>query len=281
MTAARLLAGFRSSLQRRGLLGTARRGLNLAFHSLVPRRERPHPFDLRSGLDTGGLLRAEKITSGHAHDGQTTAYYGSQPSVFLGMMERWREVLRDAGEALEDFTFVDIGCGKGRVLMLASEFPFRAIVGVELSPELARAADENLRRWALAPRACAEIQVLERDVLEYPLPDGPALLFLYHPFEGELFATWVQTRLSTAARRTMPLYLAYLNPVHEGLLAAAPRTQLLWAGDIAFSAEEEAVHLFGGASERISLYRLTAPGLLEGPGRESRLSHRSATRYHL
>jgi SAM-dependent methyltransferase len=44
----------------------------------------------------------------------------------------------------EEFTFVDIGCGKGRALFIAAEFPFRRIVGAELAVELAQIARANV-----------------------------------------------------------------------------------------------------------------------------------------
>lgn len=248
-------ARLRSSLRQRGLLRTIRHGLAVPFRSVVAHREWPHPFDVERGVDTGGLLGPEKIASGHPHDAHTTAYFGSQPSVFLGLLERWSEGLRGSGQRLEDFTFIDIGCGKGRIVMLASEWAFRRVVGVELSPSLVRTAQANLGRWARSPHRCADISVVTADVLDYPLPGTPTLLFLYHPFEAELFEQWVRS-LAGVSMRAAPLYLAYLNPVHEGLLGLLPGAQLLWTGEIPFSAAEAAAHLFGGTAERASLYRL-------------------------
>ena len=43
-----------------------------------------------------------------------------------------------------EFVFVDYGSGKGRVLMLAADYPFKRIVGVEFSPPLDRIARENI-----------------------------------------------------------------------------------------------------------------------------------------
>ena len=257
MVLQRVLTWIRSSLRRRSLLPTSRRAVQQAPRRVAPGGEQAHPFDLEHGVETGGLLGPEAIGTGHPHDGQATAYFGSQPSVFHGLMSCWIEELRAAGECLQDFTFVDIGCGKGRVLMLASEFPFRQVVGVESSALLVRAALANLALWNRTHRACADIRVVEADVLEYPPPVTPTLLFMYHPFEEELFGRWVS---SLPPARSAPLYFAYLNPVHEQLLARMPWASLLWTGEVPFTAAEAAVHLFRGTAERVSLYRLTPPG---------------------
>ena len=260
MTLANLIGRLRALRRKRGLLGLARRVAEVAYRRLTRWRIPRHPFDRQHGVETGGLLYAKKIPSGHAHDAQSTAYFGSQPSVVHMALQQWIAELRETGQHPRDFTFVDIGCGKGRVLMLASEFPFQRVIGLELSPEMVERARENLKRWAAAPHRCKDISVVQGDVLEFPLPEGPALLFMYHPFEEELFGRWVQSLQPVLPARSAPLYLLYANPYYESQLQALPEARLLWSGEVAFTKEEAAAHLFGGTAERVSLYRLTPAG---------------------
>src|SRR6516225_2482490 len=100
--------------------------------------EEKHPFDREHGVDTGGLIYADGLSTGHEHDRHSAGYYATAPSLFRGSVELWRETLTRTGCALEDYTLVDIGCGKGRVLMLATEYTFREIVGIELNPGLVK-----------------------------------------------------------------------------------------------------------------------------------------------
>ncbi len=110
----------------------------------VPGREGPdkgpHPFDREYNVDTTGLVWGESLDS--ADPASTakywaTGYYGIAPSAFNAALDRlaldWAR-----------FTFVDIGCGKGRALLLATRHPFRSFLGVELSPDLAAVAQRNL-----------------------------------------------------------------------------------------------------------------------------------------
>ncbi len=95
-----------------------------------------HPFDLRHGVDTSGLLFCDQLASGHAHDDHINAYWGTPPSGFQGILDHWQQALAGTPYTIEDYTLVDIGCGKGRVVLLASDLPFQRIVGVELNPTL-------------------------------------------------------------------------------------------------------------------------------------------------
>jgi hypothetical protein len=105
----------------------------------------PHPFDLENGVRTSGLVAGRYLKTGSPHDRHATAYYGVAPSVFHTLAGRWRR-MRPAF-ALEEFTFIDIGAGMGRAVLLAAEMPFRAVIGVELHPALTRIARKNLTVW--------------------------------------------------------------------------------------------------------------------------------------
>ena len=70
--------------------------------------------------------------------------------------ELFREIINSLRIDFREFTFLDIGSGKGRALLLAAEYPFRRIVGVELMPELNSMAEENIRRFASQKRPCGE-----------------------------------------------------------------------------------------------------------------------------
>jgi hypothetical protein len=46
-----------------------------------------------------------------------------------------------------NFTFIDFGSGKGRVLLIAAGLPFKAVVGIEFSRELHEIAVQNISRF--------------------------------------------------------------------------------------------------------------------------------------
>ena len=94
-----------------------------------------HPFDQMHGVDTSGLVPAKHLITGHANDEHVTAYYGVAPSILRTLIERWRETIPP--HPISSYTFIDIGAGKGRGLLVASELRFRKVIGIELNPALA------------------------------------------------------------------------------------------------------------------------------------------------
>src|ERR1700719_3166712 len=98
------------------------------------------------GADPGGYLSPDQPRSGRPHDAMNNGYSAVAPSVFREACRRWRATLPSAAR-IEAYTFVDIGAGKGRALLLAAELPFRKVIGVELSEELARIAQKNITLW--------------------------------------------------------------------------------------------------------------------------------------
>jgi SAM-dependent methyltransferase len=216
------------------------------------------PFDLRYGVDTSGLIAGRQLRSGHPHDAANCSYWGTASSLFDGALGRWQETLAETPYAIRDYTLIDIGCGKGRVLMLASNLPFRKILGVELSPALAKIAHQNLAKWQTLPHLCDDIAVLQADALEVPFPDSPILVYLFNPFNDHVTKLLLDRLILLCQSRSTPIDVVYTRPEHDGLFRQRPQIQLLWSGDIPFSEEDAAADYFHGKAQGCSIYRLGA-----------------------
>ena len=175
-----------------------------------------HPFDEKFGVRTSGLVAGRNLKSGHPHDHHATAYYGIAPSIFQAMVRRWRK--SRPGAPIEDFSFIDIGAGMGRAVLLAAQLPFREAAGVELNPALVRIARRNLSVWRASGRARAPMKMICGDAAEFTLPKGPCLAFLFNPFGApvmrRLLAAWSK-RLTASGER---LDLIYVNNEQEHVL---------------------------------------------------------------
>ncbi len=117
--------------------------------------------------------------------------------------------------------FVDFGSGMDRVVLQAARYPFRKVIGVEISERLHRIARKNLVRNRRRLR-CPDIELVHADVLDYELADDVTAAFLYNPFQGEIFPTVVARLLQSVERNPRPLRIIYVNPVEEPLLPCAP-----------------------------------------------------------
>ncbi len=189
-----------------------------------------HPFDAKYGVRTSGLVAGRFLKCGHRHDRHSTAYFGVAPSVFHSLLARWQSSTLVA--ALDEFTFIDVGAGLGRAVMLASEFPFRAAVGVELHPGLARAARRNFAVWRKAGKAIAPMRIACQDATEFRLPQGPCLAFLFNPFGAIVMQRVLASWRKSIAGRAKHLDILYVNDEHADILATQPDLRRLYRGRI-------------------------------------------------
>lgn len=211
-----------------------------------------HPFDQRHGTDTSGLLAASVIARGtNAVLEDLTAYYGVAPSILEGVLDQWLHFCEPV-HSIERYTFLDVGAGKGRAMLLASQFPFAAVEGIELNPELAEIARANIALWMNDETASplTTLTVHNADATKHPLPDGPTLAFLFHPFETpvlERFLRHVETHLTSHPHA---FDLLYVNAEDGSPLDRHPAFARVWEGRVGMSAADHVADLEAIAQQR-------------------------------
>jgi SAM-dependent methyltransferase len=249
----------RKSLVERGTFATAGVLLRKGFRPPPKATERPkeyapvHPFDLQFGVETSGLLFSEDLLSGSGKDLYNAGYFGVAPSAF-------RQILQQLQLDFEKYTFVDLGSGKGRALLIASDHPFRAIVGVELSPKLHSIAVTNIAMYRASAQRCQDIRSIEGDATEYSFPDGPLLVYLWNPFEAPVLTGVIANLEASLARDPREVYIVYIQPDLDPLLEASSFWRKLWRDEFQMSEEDYAAHAFPPRAEICSVYRSIFPG---------------------
>ena len=224
--------------------------------NIAPNRKAIHPFDFKYGTDTGGYLSPREIGSGGIHDAMNNGYSAVAPSVFREACRRWRATLPSAAR-IEAFTFVDIGAGKGRGLLLAAELPFRKVIGVELSEELAGIARKNITLWKRVARPRTKIRVMHEDAARFQWPRTPLLVYLNNPFECAL-VEHLASRLAEAAISGPALIdILYLNPACTDTLVQRG-FKLAWDALIPMGDADQQADPYGATSDRVSALRLRA-----------------------
>jgi SAM-dependent methyltransferase len=153
---------------------------------------RDRRFDARFGLDT--CSAREELVDEFVHRrtaGNALHYEATSAALF-------RRIIRHSRANPQEFTFVDLGAGKGRLLLLAAEAGFASVVGVEIDPGLCRVAVANIERWS-AGRSSRAPEIIEGDARDMRYPLGDLFVFLFNPFTGPLFEL-VAERLARLAR---------------------------------------------------------------------------------
>jgi SAM-dependent methyltransferase len=119
------------------------------------------------------------------------------------------------------FTFIDLGSGKGRTLLMASDYPFRRIVGVELLPALHRAAQENLGKYRSERQKCFAIEAICGDAAEFAFPVEPTVLFLFNPFPESGLRRVIANLERSLREQPRVVYVLYHNPLLEHVLGGS------------------------------------------------------------
>jgi len=172
--------------------------------------------DRRLGLETSDKVSASELGYDPA---RRTEYDPSRWNLLRSTLAR--------DQVSSDDVFVDLGSGKGRVVLEAARlYPFRRVIGVELSRKLNDIAIDNLRRFK-RPLRCTDVECVNADATEWVAPQDLTIAYMFNPFKGDVFSTVVSRLIDLVDRRGRPLQVIYANPVeHERLMQTGRVRQL-------------------------------------------------------
>lgn len=188
-------------------------------------------FDPLHGTDTAGVVENRDMHDapepGRAH---AVRYEPTRARPFRRLLHRAR--IPVAG------TFVDIGCGKGRVLMLAARAGFESVVGVDHSPALCGIARENLSKlqWTRS----VEYEVHAMDAREYRFGADDTVLYLFNPFDDTILRPVLENWRRSLTESPRAAVLIYQNPVWRSVVDEV--SGMVHAGDFSFSGCDFAVY---------------------------------------
>ena len=134
--------------------------------------------------------------------------------------ELFKEMMTELKIDFSQFTFIDIGSGKGRALLLAAEYPFRRILGVELLPELNQIAQQNIERFSSPIQRCRDIEAACMDAAEFSFPQEPLVIFLFNPLPVEGLRKLVQNLEGSLRMNPREVRVVYGNPIFEEVLTS-------------------------------------------------------------
>lgn len=174
-----------------------------------------HVLDRRHGIDTSRPVNLDELglTAGK-HIGYVPSGWRNLPSA-----------LRHVPHSVDD-VFLDLGSGKGRIVIQAAQRRFRRVIGVELSPELNQIAKQNLEA-SRAKLICGDVELIETDIADFDVPDDVTVVYAYNPVRGELFEAAMNALLASYDRNPRPLHLLYRYPREHDRLEASGRFHLL------------------------------------------------------
>jgi SAM-dependent methyltransferase len=133
--------------------------------------------------------------------------------------ELFHEMLRSLDIDFRQFIFLDLGSGKGRTLLMAADYPFRRIVGVELLPHLHGIAEQNIRKYRNDSQKCFAIESQCGDARDFVFPPEPLILYLFNPLPESGLIRVVNNLEVSVKENPRPVYVLYHNPLLDHVLA--------------------------------------------------------------
>ncbi len=141
-------------------------------------------------------------------------YQPTEPALF-------QEMMASLPIEFDKFTFIDLGSGKGRTLLMASEYPFMKIVGVELIAELHRAAQQNVREYRSPTQRGLQIEAVCADASEFAFPDTPLVLYLFNPLPQAGLRRMIRNLEQSLEQSSRPVWIVYHNPAMDNIMAVS------------------------------------------------------------
>lgn len=173
-------------------------------------------FDRRFGVETSEAVTVENLDVPESLRGDAVEYNATSGAKF-GCL------LSDLSINYQEFVFVDFGSGKGKVLLMAADFPFDKIIGVELSASLSQVATENISRYRSRRQQCRDITAMCADATTFEYPDQPLLLYFFNPFSETILRKVVENIGTSLQKNPRTILIVYYNPQHEQVFRDSER----------------------------------------------------------
>lgn len=171
-----------------------------------------HLFDIRYGLDTCKNAPLGELTIESQNKDRGCSY---QPTRVAPLRKLFGQIMP---LVQPNSVLVDLGCGKGRVLLVASQFGFKEVRGVEFAHELCEIARNNWAAFSRHKGVRAECRVVEADVTLYKIQPDETVFFMFNPFDEAVLSkvlTNIEASLQSSPRKILILYY---NPRGGGVI---------------------------------------------------------------
>jgi hypothetical protein len=213
-------------------------GARLRYRLHYPRATVPYDvfrsvdWARRRGVHTEGIVEIEGFAPDIPNREHAGSYIPTNPWSFRALIV----ALVDLGVQPREFTLVDMGYGKGRVILMGAQVGFREVIGVEFDPGLARYAAENLRDYRHSRGAA--VSVHRGDAVDFPIPPGPLVVFLFNPFRGPVLEAVAENIRRSYVEHPRNTYVVYVWPRPDSPFGRSEPFKLVESGP-----EREIYHL--------------------------------------
>ena len=166
-------------------------------------------FDQRHGIDTVEIVPVKNLSL-TKREADQAVFYEPTPIMEFGF------ILSRLGINFSDYTFLDLGSGKGRALLLATWFDFKKIIGVEISKPLHEIAQQNILSFHESGKIPKNnVFSMCEDASNVSIPTEPLVIFLFNPFHEQIIEAFLESLRHSLRQNFKPTTILYGNPIHD------------------------------------------------------------------
>ncbi len=163
-------------------------------------------------IPTWRRTRLQRLSIASPHRGAGHAYRATPRLIFDWAMAQ-------LPRNLKEYTFIDIGAGRGRVLLLASRYNFEKVRGVEFAAELHDDAEMNIAQFPRSRMKCRDVECWHMDALDLPIPDDKLVFYFFDPFSDAMLQRMMARIVDAYRARPRTIYLIFVDPPADPVMA--------------------------------------------------------------
>ncbi len=206
-----------NSIMKYGLLSTTKKLFSYIKNNYVYHFD-DKVFDLIHRVDTTGKEDSFTLSVPDSYKNKVVPYEAMKSKNFY-------LVMNSLNIEWSNYSFIDVGSGKGKVLLLASKYPFQRIIGVELSRTLVEKAKENISNFRPKSSFLKRITLINKDIIDYNPTKENVIFFLYNPFNAEIMTSFVKKIELLVKSQKNRIIIIYFNPVHVEMFRGSDHFQ--------------------------------------------------------
>ena len=204
-----------SLIRARGPRGALREMRSAALYRLAAQEGRR--FDKAYGVETNELVRLANLTL------RSSRQVVESPNYVPSFGSMLRLAIRQLPRDLNEYVFIDMGSGKGRVLLTAAQFEFKRVIGVEFAEELHEQAQRNISTFS-GPRRTRDIQSVLSDARDFEIPDEKCVIYIFGAIAqyAELIEVVLRNLEGSYSRVPRAMCVVMLNVEAEPIIRKFP-----------------------------------------------------------
>lgn len=165
-------------------------------------------FDERNRVQTDGIVTLGRLTIESPNKNMGSEYVPSPGRLI-------EHAFAHLPPDLREYTFIDVGSGKGRILLHAALHDFKQIIGVEFAAELHAISKQNIAAFSAANKHHPPISGVLGDAIDFIIPDGKCVFFFYNPFGRPVMERVLENIAASYRQEPRKIYFMFLSLKHE------------------------------------------------------------------